>query len=763
MVRRVGEACCLIVLAVTFQGCARSPEARRDKYLARGKEQVKKKNYSRAILEFKNAVQATPKDAEPYYQLGMAATGAGDLRTAILSYKKALDLDPKHAGAQLKLSQIMARASEEIWVKDAETRLKTLAGSSSSNPEVLNTLAFTELKLGKIGSAVENLEDVLEKYPGELTSSVLLARAKLLQNDTKGAEDVLKRARDTAPKSPDPHSILGEFYLSRNRMAEAEAEFRSALTFEPDNSRAMMNLARLQDIAGRTQEAESTLKHLASTGGSNKSVYARYLFEKGRRDEAVRELERLARDNRDDRVIRTELVTAYWNINRVDDARKVLDAALKANSKDQDALLQRAELLITTGKYMQAEEDMAYVLRLSPNSAEAHYVLAKAKQARGSDLTYRQELTEALRLNPHLLTVRLELANDLANHQEARAAIDLLDAAPEAQRTLIPLVVQRNWAFWSAGELAEMRKGVDAGLSRERSADLLLQDSMLKLHAGNPAAARAVLEELLNLDGTNVRALAVLSQTYIAQKQTNIALQKVKEHAARQSKSAPVQEFLGMLLFATGDRRQARAAFEMAKAADPRFVRADLSLVQLDVADGKIDDAHRRLETILAANSSNTQARVWLADVLAMKRDNNAALEQFRQVVAADPNNPQALNNYAFLLAEYANRPLEALKYAQKAQELRPGNAEYRDTLGWILYLKGLYPLAVAELERAVSAPSKNPNPVWKYHLAMAYGKAGKMANGRATLEAALKANPNLPEAKLAQSILGTIQAGPRP
>src|SRR4051794_36896428 len=87
----------LIALAVAT-GCGRSPEARRDRALARGKTLMEKKEYQRAILEFKNATQAVPKDAESYYQLGLAANGAGDLRTAVLSYAKALDLDPKHAG-----------------------------------------------------------------------------------------------------------------------------------------------------------------------------------------------------------------------------------------------------------------------------------------------------------------------------------------------------------------------------------------------------------------------------------------------------------------------------------------------------------------------------------------------------------------------------------------------------------------------------------------------------------------------------------------
>ena len=43
---------------------------------------------------------------------------------------------------------------------------------------------------------------------------------------------------------------------------------------------------------------------------------------------------------------------------------------------------------------------------------------------------------------------------------------------------------------------------------------------------------------------------------------------------------------------------------------------------------------------------------------------------------------------------------------------------------------------------------------IWKFHLAMAYTKAGYPARGKALLEDALKLNPNLPEAKAAQQVV---------
>jgi tetratricopeptide (TPR) repeat protein len=249
----------------------------------------------------------------------------------------------------------------------------------------------------------------------------------------------------------------------------------------------------------------------------------------------------------------------------------------------------------------------------------------------------------------------------------------------------------------------------------------------------------------------DIRALVALNQSYVAQKQGDLALQKVKEYAARQPKAAAVQEFLGLLLLAKGQRQEARQAFEAAKAADSKFVLADLDLVQTNILDGHLDEAQRRLDGVLAADPSNQTARLWLGNLEISRGNHKAALGHFRKVVDADPNNAQALNNYAYALSEFGNEPMEALKYAQKAKELSPGDRAYGDTLGWILYRKGLYPSAVSELERATA---KGGDPVWTYHLAMAYAKAGDANRGRATLERALKLNPNLPEAKMAQEVV---------
>jgi tetratricopeptide (TPR) repeat protein len=407
-------------------------------------------------------------------------------------------------------------------------------------------------------------------------------------------------------------------------------------------------------------------------------------------------------------------------------------------------------LYLADGKYGLAETDFNQVLYAKPNSSEVHYVLAKLHKARGSALLQRQELFEALRLNPVLLRVRLELAQLLIEDNGAKTAIDVLDEAPAFQRQLLAVLVQRNWALWASGDLSALRKGIDQGLATARIPDLLIQDGLVKLRQGDPKGARVAVDEALRLDPSDLRALDLIRRSYVSQKQAEAAVQKVKDYVARSPRSAPAQEFLGSVLMASGDYDGARRAFETAKAVDPTLTNTELKLVQLDVSEKRTDEAQKRLEKLLTAQDIPL-AHLWLGNLEEYRGDHERAIEQFRRVIEREPNNVQALNNLAYLLIEHNSSPDEALKYAEKATELAPDRLAVADTMGWILYRKGLYSSAVKHLERAAG---DRRNVLWKYHLAMAYAKAGDLSRSRVVLKTALQTNPNLPEAKIARDVV---------
>src|SRR5262245_5166656 len=111
------RAISLLSVALMFLGCTRSPEVRSARSIEAGKKLLQRKDAARATLEFRNAVQATPKNAEAHYQLSLALMAAGDLRNGFVSLHKALDLDPKHTGAQLRYAQLLAETRDPELLK----------------------------------------------------------------------------------------------------------------------------------------------------------------------------------------------------------------------------------------------------------------------------------------------------------------------------------------------------------------------------------------------------------------------------------------------------------------------------------------------------------------------------------------------------------------------------------------------------------------------------------------------------------------------
>jgi Tfp pilus assembly protein PilF len=748
----------IAIIAVLFlSGCA-NPAEKRARFVETGKRFLDKKDYARATLQFRNAIQVMPKDAEAHYELALAYLGLDATQQAVGELNKAAALDPKHLPTQLKLAELMAASDSKETVEEARKRVEGVLATTPDDAEALTTLALTNLRLGESQNAEQDLIKALQEAPTSLKSSMLLASIKLYQKDMAGAEQVMKDAVAKDPKSKDAAMALGQLYRILHRDPEAEAQFQRAIQIDPKDGAPLIELGAIQMASGRKDLAEQTYRKAAALPGSQyRSTHAQFLLSEARTDEAIAELKDLTAKDAKDRETRNLLVGVYVAKNRLPEATKILSDVLAKNPKDVDALFARARIRVMAGQYADAQKDLLTVLNYRADMAQAHHLLAKVYQAQGSMGTYRQELEEAIRRNPQYLNARLEMASVLMNSNAAQAALDLMDQTPAAQKNNVLVIVQRNGALMGLGRWDDGGKGIEEGLKISRSPDLLIQEAILKMRRKDLAGARKSVEEALTLAPENVRALAVLVGTYRAQGQAEAGLRRLQEYAARYPKSASVQQYLGVVSMAGGKRAEARAAFEAAKAANPNSAEADLSLAQLDLMDKKPEDARKRLSAVLGRNDASTPAHLWLAETELQAGNSAAAIAQYRKLLEEDSRNLSALNGLAYLLADQANQPDEALKYAQQAKELAPNNAAIDDTLGWVYYCKGLYPVAAGHLEAAVA---KDPNARRKYHLAMAYFKSGDGARGTAQLNQALKMDSTLPEAATAQRMAAEARGG---
>ena len=159
--RSIAAGTVLLVCGMSI-ACNTSPQAKEAKYLRRGAALLQKKDYPRALLEFRNAMGAMPKDAEPYYQMAVTYMDSGDFLNAVASLRKAIEVNPKHQQAQLKLAELMTTSKDKDVLQQAASRLEAVLSVSPDNSEANDALAFAEWKLGKTEDATSRLENTLQ-------------------------------------------------------------------------------------------------------------------------------------------------------------------------------------------------------------------------------------------------------------------------------------------------------------------------------------------------------------------------------------------------------------------------------------------------------------------------------------------------------------------------------------------------------------------------------------------------------------------------
>ena len=728
------------IILVGFVSCQSSPQAKEARALGRAKKELAQKDYSRAFLELKNAVQAMPKDAEPYYQIGLVYLGRGEFRGALASFQKASELDPKRTDAQLKVAEIMGRFGNAEQSEEAHRKLEGILAANTKDPEVLDAIGALEFRSGRTDDALKRLEDALQKFPTDFRSTIELTEMKLRKNDPAGAEAVLRQAVARAPQSVPIAIALGSLYEVAGKTAEAEAEFARACQLDPKNGTALMSLARFQAARKQLAEADQTYRRLAALADRKyRFVHAAFAFRYQSPAAGLAEMEPLAKADPGSQSARNLLIFMYMQTGKTEQVRRLVADALKRNPKDTDALIQKGSLELQAGNPSEAQTALQQVLRLHPDLAEAHYLTAAAYRAQRQPKNEADELRKALRFNNSLLPARLELSQLLRGARDYNGALELLNGAGPNQKQLLPWMIERNWALYLKGDLPELKSALKQALLKARTPELLYQSALVSWKEGNYSGARALGEEILTAAPDNVEAARLVADSYAAQKQPAKGTEWFRAMAAARPQSGALQVALGQWLRSQGNFAEARNAFERAKIAAPADVAADVELATLDYRDKRLAAALDRLLAVVRRDPTYEPALLILGELEDAMGQREAAVAEFRAALATNDKSTIAMANLAYDLA--IDQPEEALQFAQRAAELAPDNSSALDAMGLVLYRKRLYDAAEDYLKRAVS---RQPTPKIRFHLAMLYMKSGKSAQAQQLLANALHEDPTL-------------------
>ena len=247
---------------------------------------------------------------------------------------------------------------------------------------------------------------------------------------------------------------------------------------------------------------------------------------------------------------------------------------------------------------------------------------------------------------------------------------------------------------------------------------------------------------------------------------------------------------LGVALLSSGDLDQAEKQLTKACDLGPNDLTSRKALADLQLRRGEVDSALENYRKALQIDSNAAWATIGIGNVFMGRQDYSQAINSYRNALtkspksieaqtklgmaqelsgdldsaeasykaalALDPKDSVAANNLAWLLAVKKQKPKEALPWAQKAVATNPKNANFLDTLGWIMRANGDVPGALTVLKKAQALAPQDPGI--SYHLGLAYQESGNPTLAAESFMKALAINTSFSGASDAQSRLAALQ-----
>ncbi len=175
---------------------------------------------------------------------------------------------------------------------------------------------------------------------------------------------------------------------------------------------------------------------------------------------------------------------------------------------------------------------------------------------------------------------------------------------------------------------------------------------------------------------------------------------------------------------------------------------------------GALEQAVTWYKAAIEENPKKVENYMALAGLYEQQGNWEEAKRAAERAHSLDPSSPYIANNLAYLYLEHGGDVNLALSLAQQAKQKLPDSPIVSDTIGWAYYKLRFPEAAVTQLSESVRrAPA---NPIYHYHLGMAYIAAGRLGNAAWSLKQALAANPDFPYAASAKTALNQIVKGTR-
>ncbi len=590
-----------------------------------------------------------------------------------------------------------------------------------TDPSAVLALAHAHQDRGDVTAARQRFEQALPLQTAvtdkEQTLRTLMSLA-LDAKDWAGARGFHEQLVKLEPTSLYVKGELGRELFSRAEYDRSEVEFKELVTAATGDNRALApalkDLGKAQAKAHKNQDALATLKRALQVAGQEAAVRAEIyetITEIYRADQQIPVLIKQLEDEHPGDFARLRLLgSLYEETGDANNAIATYRKALAISPRDIDLRLKMVRLLQSQGELDKAIAEYEGLIRAAPNNPQFVFEECEALLQRGDRVRALRLLTE------------LE-ARASGDEESLSRLADFYGRIGEADKSMRVLTRLTQIGSSDPSHL------VDLG-------DHYFQE-------GNTALAITTWKRILTTITPRSKALSALGDVYLEHDMTDDALAAFREAVSLEPTNINFKKQLAGALERKQDRPGARQIWQeladkarqsgdklLAREARTHIVtllsiehlldaqipiwqqqfnaktpdvEAGRTLAEAQLHARKLGEAEATLRRVIELAPGDSDSYLALERVLVQSSKLQDAIAVLEKLLAVDPKQARSINQR---MAEYAlqlHHDDDAIKYAARAVELNPDDAEGHRRLGEMYRRRNDTEHAITEFRAAIA------------------------------------------------------------
>ena len=414
--------------------------------------------------------------------------------------------------------------------------VRTLGGQTSEvqiyvSPEQLQTYGLTPVDVANAVSGSNSLQAV-----GRLQDNDPLAAAKVIEKEQ--------------PDSPLGYNLEGAANLGKKDIAAARANFEKAISVQPTNFTAVLNLVQLDLVEKKPDAAKKRLEAFLDKDKKNiqaMTALAGLAQSQGQTKEATDLLERAHNENPDMLQPAILLAAHYLQIGEKQKALTFAQKLQGSNPDNPDVLDILAKAQFANGDKPAALQTYNKIAAIRPDSALAQFRIASIQMAMQNQSAASDALKKALTLQPDYPDAQVALASLEAGKGNLEQSLAIARQIQKQHRKSPLGYALEGDVLMAQKKPALAVKAYEQAFAIDKSGPLMIKLHASLSQAGKSKEASSRLNEWLKEHPADSSTHMYLAGTYLAEKQNKAAIEQYQTVLQHDPKYVPALNNLAWL------------------------------------------------------------------------------------------------------------------------------------------------------------------------------------------------------------------------